>query len=123
MRLVFEADSECFEVLVAGRAELERELLPVLLLGTNCTLGRRPASSPPAVLRVGRRQAGMKLGLLPSRAKLGTERSGRWVLVVRGELAAELAAEPALGVEKGEGEEAMVGCDQIVVSVHLCCIE
>lgn len=84
MRLVFEADSECFEVLVAGRAELERELLPVLLLGTNCTLGRRPASSPPAVLRVGRRQAGMKLGLLPSRAKLGTERSGSWVLVVRG---------------------------------------
>lgn len=106
MRLVLEADSECLEALVAGRAELERELAPVLLLGTNCTLGRRPASSPPAVLRVGRRQAGMKLGLLPSRAKLGTERSGRWVLVVRG----EFAAEPALGVEKGEGEEAILMC-------------
>jgi len=100
---VLAADSECLEALVAGRAELERELLPVLPLGTNCTLGRRPASSPPAVLRVGRRHAGMKLGLLPSRAKLGTERSGSWVLVVRG----ELAAEPARGVEKGEGEEAM----------------
>jgi hypothetical protein len=116
---VFEADSECFEVLVAGRAELERELLPVLLFGTNCTLGRRPASSLPAVLRVGRRQAGMKLGLLPSRAKLGTERSGSWVLVVRG----ELAAEPPFGVEKGEGEEAMVGCGRCVglVPVVRCC--
>lgn len=103
---MLEADRECLEVLVAGRAELERELAPVLLLGTNCTLGRRPASSPPAVLRVGRRQAGMKLGLLPSRAKLGTERSGSWMLVVRG----ELAAEPALGVEKGEGEEAILMC-------------
>ena len=113
MRLALEADSECLEALVAGRAELERELVPVLLLGTNCTLGRRPASSPPAVLRVGRRQAGMKLGLLPSRAKLGTERSGRWVLVVRG----ELVAEPALGVEKGEGEDAMVGLSDVLVLV------
>jgi len=107
---VLAADSECLEVLVAGRAELERELLPVLLLGTNCTLGRRPASSPPAVLRVGRRQAGMKLGLLPSRAKLGTERSGSWVPIVRG----ELAAEPPLGVEKGEGEDAMVGRSVVI---------
>jgi hypothetical protein len=104
MRLVL-VKAECLEALVAGRAELERELVPVLPLGTNCTLGRRPASSPPAVLRVGRRHAGMKLGLLPSRAKLGTERSGSWVVVVRG----ELAAEPARGVEKGEGELAMVG--------------
>lgn len=106
MRLVL-VDAECLEALVAGLALLEREL-PVLsfeLCGTNCTLGRRPASSPPAVLRVGRRHAGMKLGLLPSRAKLGTERSGRVVVVVRG----ELAAEPARGVEKGEGEEVMVG--------------
>jgi len=111
---VLAADSECLEALVAGRAELERELLPVLPLGTNCTLGRRPASSPPAVLRVGRRHAGMKLGLLPSRAKLGTERSGSWVLLVRG----ELAAEPARGVENGEGELAMAG---FVLWVGLCC--
>jgi hypothetical protein len=119
MRRVLAID-ECFEALVAGLAELEREF-PILsfeLLGTNCTLGRRPASSPPAVLRVGRRHAGMKLGLLPSRAKLGTERSGRAVLVVRG----ELAAEPAMGVEKGEGEEAMLGefivlcCDDVLMS-------
>jgi hypothetical protein len=113
MRRVLAID-EAFETLVAGLAELEREL-PVLsfeLLGTNCTLGRRSAASPPAVLRVGRRHAGMKLGLLPSRAKLGTERSGRVVLVVRG----ELAAEPARGVEKGEGEEAMLG-----EVVAVCC--
>lgn len=92
-------------MLVAGRAELERELptLSFELLGTNWTLGRRPASSPPAVLRVGRRHAGMKLGLLPSSWKAGTERSGRVVETVRG----ELAAEPASGVEKGEGDEAM----------------
>jgi hypothetical protein len=113
MRRVLAID-ECFEALVAGLAELEREF-PILsfeLLGTNCTLGRRPASSPSAVLRVGRRHAGMKLGLPPSRAKLGTERSGRAVLVVRG----ELAAEPASGVEKGEGEEAILG-----ESIVLCC--
>jgi hypothetical protein len=119
MRRVLAID-EAFETLVAGLAELEREL-PVLsfeLLGTNCTLGRRPASSPPAVLRVGRRHAGMKLGLLPSRAKLGTERSGRVVLIVRG----ELAAEPARGVEKGDGEEAILGkfvvvcCDGVPAS-------
>jgi hypothetical protein len=92
-------------ILVAGRAELERELptLSLELLGTNWTLGRRPASSPPAVLRVGRRHAGMKLGLLPSSWKAGTERSGRVVEMVRG----ELAAEPPSGVEKGEGDEAM----------------
>jgi hypothetical protein len=105
MRLVLPTD-ERIEALVAGLAELEREL-PILsleLLGTNCTLGWRPASSPPAVLRVGRRHAGMKLGLLPSRAKLGTERSGKVVLIVRG----EFAAEPVRGVEKGEGEDVMV---------------
>jgi hypothetical protein len=104
MRRVLAID-ECFEALVAGLAELEREFptLSFELLGTNCTL---------AVLRVGRRHAGMKLGLLPSRAKLGTERSGRVVLVVRG----ELAAEPARGVEKGEGEEAMLG-----EVVAVCC--
>ena len=92
-------------MLVAGRAELERELptLSFELLGTNWTLGLRPASSPPAVLRVGRRHAGIKLGLLPSSWKAGTERSGRVVEMVRG----ELAAEPASGVEKGEGDEAM----------------
>lgn len=78
-------------LLVAGRAELERELptWSFELLGTNCTLGRRPGSSPPAVFRVGRRHAGMKLGLPPSSWKVGTERSGRVVEVVRGEFAAE----------------------------------
>jgi hypothetical protein len=45
----------------------------------------------------------MKLGLLPSSWKAGTERSGRVVEMVRG----ELAAEPASGVEKGEGDEAI----------------
>jgi len=47
----------------------------------------------------------MKLGLLPSSWKVGTERSGRVVETVRG----ELAAEPGSGVEKGEGDEAMPG--------------
>lgn len=111
--------------LVAGRAELERELPSLSLeeLGTNCTLGRRPDSSlPPAkeVLSVGRRHAGMKLGrwlvlllmevvlllvlLSPSRAKLGTVRSARVVVLERG----EFWAEDARGVENGDGVDAML---------------
>lgn len=112
--------------LVAGRAELERELPSLSLeeLGTNCTLGRRPDSSlPPAkeVLSVGRRHAGTKLGrwlvlllmevvlllvvlLSPSRAKLGMVRSARVVVLERG----EFWAEDARGVENGDGVDAML---------------
>jgi hypothetical protein len=57
----------------------------------------------------------MKLGLLPSSWKAGTERSGRVVEMVRG----ELAAEPASGVEKGEGDEAMP-CEAVCGCVVVC---
>lgn len=109
MRLVLATDDF---PLVAGRAELERELpsLSLAELGTNWTLGRRPDSSLPAVTRVGRRHAGTKLGLLllllsPSRAKLGTLRSARVVVLERGEFWAEVAS----GVENGEGVDAILG--------------